>query len=785
LRLLRKSEIRQVRLRRVASLNSTQNGKNLTYDLNGNLKTLTRYNEGGNIKHNLVYNYYVDNAQTTTSLTAYRTNKLQNASGYASYKYNRLGQMTEEEKAGGKKQKVKYNAFGLTSEIRDENNVLKVTFVYDDGGQRLKKINHETNTTTWYVRDAGGQVLRIYEEKNNQIGRTETPIYGLNRLGMHVKDTDTQKLFDDYVYEHKDHLGNVRLTYRQRKAAETTFFADMETANPAGFTNLETSKLDASKAYQGTKSAKLEASDYFTLTMKVKNNDKVKIDFYALQEILAAQPQGLRVQAPQQNGVAEEEVATVAPKKAQQFQWNTPLFGISPPVNEPFRAINGEAVSDGTLVIPQPIVRLNVLAAVPLIKKLFAKESEAPAQAQSKIEPLPLTPMMLLGAPTQSYTPTLHLEVKLKKSNGQEEIIFSDAFSTTENWRNFTHTIEIAGDKLADCEEGELILTWKNQGVDIPKVWIDELKVERSSLEVLTWADYYPYGLVMREGTCDSYRYQYQGETAEKDKETGWNHFELREYDPVIGRWLSTDPYGEFWSSYVGMGNDPVNNIDPDGGETDPVDDFIKAGGKVMAPVTVTAPRQYISDNPAFTYDLGYNPVDVMANMNLHPYLGATTNWLLDHTPEQATFGLYADKRALSTGHELWKNGQYITKGKELKAIPTNINGWSKNLKAINSRNLLTLKLVRIATGLTAVYALSDTYKYTRGDGTIENGMTTGRFVFKMSVTLLGMVNHLGVKVGVFGVTIIEHYYGDDIERAIRASPPPEVSSGLKIHRGW
>jgi RHS repeat-associated protein len=74
----------------------------------------------------------------------------------------------------------------------------------------------------------------------------------------------------------------------------------------------------------------------------------------------------------------------------------------------------------------------------------------------------------------------------------------------------------------------------------------------------------------MREGTCDSYRYQYQGETAEKDKETGWNHFELREYDPVTGRWLSTDPYGEFWSSYVGMAGDPVNNIDPDGGFTDP-----------------------------------------------------------------------------------------------------------------------------------------------------------------------------------------------------------------------
>jgi hypothetical protein len=34
----------------------------------------------------------------------------QNASGYAIYKYNRLGQMAEEEKAGGKKQKVVFFA---------------------------------------------------------------------------------------------------------------------------------------------------------------------------------------------------------------------------------------------------------------------------------------------------------------------------------------------------------------------------------------------------------------------------------------------------------------------------------------------------------------------------------------------------------------------------------------------------------------------------------------------------------------------------------------------------
>ena len=49
----------------------------------------------------------------------------------------------------------------------------------------------------------------------------------------------------------------------------------------------------------------------------------------------------------------------------------------------------------------------------------------------------------------------------------------------------------------------------------------------------------------------EKYRYGYQGQFAERDEETGWNHFELREYDPVIGRWLSIDPARQYILSYI------------------------------------------------------------------------------------------------------------------------------------------------------------------------------------------------------------------------------------------
>ena len=63
------------------------------------------------------------------------------------------------------------------------------------------------------------------------------------------------------------------------------------------------------------------------------------------------------------------------------------------------------------------------------------------------------------------------------------------------------------------------------------------------------------------------YRYGYQGQCSERDEETRWNHFELREYDPVIGRWTSVDPVRQYFSPFIGNGNNPIRNIDPTGGE--------------------------------------------------------------------------------------------------------------------------------------------------------------------------------------------------------------------------
>jgi RHS repeat-associated protein len=99
-------------------------------------------------------------------------------------------------------------------------------------------------------------------------------------------------------------------------------------------------------------------------------------------------------------------------------------------------------------------------------------------------------------------------------------------------------------------------------------VYFDDMEVQLIDAPTTNASDYYPFGLAMadRSYTSEKYRFGYQGQFAEMDEETGWNSFELRMYDPVIGRWMVPDPIRQYWSPYLSMGNNPIRMMDADGG---------------------------------------------------------------------------------------------------------------------------------------------------------------------------------------------------------------------------
>jgi RHS repeat-associated protein len=128
-------------------------------------------------------------------------------------------------------------------------------------------------------------------------------------------------------------------------------------------------------------------------------------------------------------------------------------------------------------------------------------------------------------------------------------------------------------------ENGYIYIYVANESMDNVDVYFDDMEVQLIDAPLTSASDYYPFGLAMagRSYSSEKYRFGYQGQFAEMDEETGWNAFEARSYDPVIGRWMRPDPAREFWSLYLAMGNDPVLFVDPDG-------ETIKIGSYIYVP---------------------------------------------------------------------------------------------------------------------------------------------------------------------------------------------------------
>jgi RHS repeat-associated protein len=131
------------------------------------------------------------------------------------------------------------------------------------------------------------------------------------------------------------------------------------------------------------------------------------------------------------------------------------------------------------------------------------------------------------------------------------------------------------------------VLVYISNESDEP-VYFDNLQVRHDRGRILEENHYYAYGLKIAALSSKAFggapnNYQYQGDYSEFDDDLGWNDFMLRSYDPQIGRFLQHDPYDQFASGYVGMGNDPGNGVDPSGGFFLGADNFINGvlGGAV------------------------------------------------------------------------------------------------------------------------------------------------------------------------------------------------------------
>jgi RHS repeat-associated protein len=86
--------------------------------------------------------------------------------------------------------------------------------------------------------------------------------------------------------------------------------------------------------------------------------------------------------------------------------------------------------------------------------------------------------------------------------------------------------------------------------------------------EVVQYIEYVPFGEVFIEERNNVWNTPYLFNAKEFDEETGLYYYGARYYDPRLSLWMSTDPMQEKYpqhTSYLFVGSNPVNAIDPDG----------------------------------------------------------------------------------------------------------------------------------------------------------------------------------------------------------------------------
>ena len=216
-----------------------------SYDANGNILTLDRNSHGaGNSMDQLSYNYattaagYATNTNRLTSVndaltTASITEDIESGQLANNYTYDKTGNLTKDVQE--KLKEIRWTVYGKVGEVVPSYDALnpaqqkaQLTFSYDATGNRVKKeVNKvpytssgvaqrkpENLTTTYYVRDASGNTMAVYERENTLRPEPdyytatwkliELPLYGSDRLGEYKPgDIVATKVF------HKDQLDQV------------------------------------------------------------------------------------------------------------------------------------------------------------------------------------------------------------------------------------------------------------------------------------------------------------------------------------------------------------------------------------------------------------------------------------------------------------------------------------------------------------------------------------------------------------------------------------------------
>lgn len=527
---------------------------NLDYDPNGNLKSLRRTDRFGAFLMNINYQYLGN----TNKLNWVRPNP---TTPLLDYTYDELGQLKSQQEAG-KNLYFTYNARGKVTEVYSDAAKLTLVakYTYDEFGQRMQQDN--SSGTLAFSRDAAGHEVASYyfNSGNDDMELYEQPIYGAARIGVVRQPRADNDQPGGQLYELSDQLGNTRVVFQAPHTDK--YLLTMED----GKTDQEKQDFPTPDVQpnQGatynavrTSKASLKASPYgsgysMDLVARVGPGKKLSVapGDRILMEVWAAYPSSTG------GPILGRSLATELPKIGL-------VLGSVNPMAQP-----RPSDMTGTRPLPawqQLLSQLSVGVAIPLSSR----------RAKTNVPSLNGMTSKVAGAPNAG----LHYLLRSVRTHGVVGSGYAPVTVDSEgNWRQLKLDLTVTAEEPCEME-----LWLDNQ--DQSHVYFDDLKVEHQVGPIIQENHFYAYGqrnegLSWARQNLRGYGRGYQGQNTRFDEETSYDNFELRMYDSRIGRWTSTDPMAQYHSPYVGMGNDPINDIDPDGGEAKT--DFYTNSGKLV-----------------------------------------------------------------------------------------------------------------------------------------------------------------------------------------------------------
>jgi RHS repeat-associated protein len=487
--------------------------KNLTYDLNGNIKSLDRTEATGTSMDQLAYAYSGNQLLKVTDAGDKAKGFVDGLGTENDYTYDANGNMNLDRNKSITA--ITYNHLNLPDKVTKSTGDY-IKYVYDASGRKVSQGVYNTSNVLKKKTDYAGEFF--YENDTLKFINHEE-----GRIVMTGADPE-------YQYNLRDHLGNVRLTFTTKQETDSGT-ATMETANDTQeklkFLNYKEAVVVDHPVFDHTNDGTTAAATN-KATRLVGGNTNEKFGLARSLSVMPGDQISMQVYAkyldPQQGNWSGDFKDFLL-----QYTSSTPPAG-----SVIDRGLSG-SIGGGIFPYASLLNRADVDETAPkaFLTWLVFDRDFNPLLAESGFVQIPT--------------------------------------SAKENGTNVPHKLIMRASPLVITEPGYVYIYLSNENPTPVEVFFDDFKVEHIKSPVVQMDDYYPFGLTFnsyqRENSIYN-RYQFNGKEIQNELGLGWNDFGARMYMSDIGRWGVIDPLADKmrrWSPYNYAFDNPIRFIDPDG----------------------------------------------------------------------------------------------------------------------------------------------------------------------------------------------------------------------------